>query len=144
VREFEIVDKDQQRRVVVFYNSDVSPVVLRRRSVVRTQDGAKQTVETEQEVLALSTPRQVLKQMLPASLVRTVQKTDSASITTTAVVVPDVPGGVVSSTSQEQDAQGKLVRRTTLELVDWGAKAEPNDSPNLTRREMKRQRRRNK
>ena len=145
VREFQIADKDQKRRVLVYYNRDVAPVVLRRQCEARSQDGARQTVQSELEVVSLNTPYKVLKQMMPASVIRTVQKTDSTSITTQAVLVSDVPGGIVSSTSQELDAEGKLVRRTTLELVGWGAQSDLSDPPSAgRRRESRRSRRHNK
>jgi hypothetical protein len=32
----------------------------------------------------------------------------------------DVPGGVVAHTSRETDERGRLVRRSTLELLDFG------------------------
>jgi hypothetical protein len=35
------------------------------------------------------------------------------------VVVGDVPGGVVSHSSKEVDKNGRLLRRSTLELVDY-------------------------
>lgn len=144
VREFQISDKDQRRRVVVYYNSDVAPVVLRRRCEASSQDGAKKTVQTDFDVISLNTPQKVLKQVLPAAVVRTVQKTDSASITTTSAIVPDVPGGIVSSTSQERDSEGRLVRRTTLELVGWGLNVEDSDRPTNERRREARRIRRNK
>ena len=144
VREFQISDKDQRRRVVVYYNSDVAPVVLRRRSESSSQDGAKKIVQSDLDVISLNSPQKVLKQVLPAAVVRTVQKTDSASITTTSSIVPEVRGGVVSSTSQERDSEGRLVRRTTLELIGWGLNVEDSDYRTRERRRDARRSRRNK
>lgn len=144
VREFEISDKDQRRRVVVYYNGDVAPVVLRRRCESSSQNGAKKNVQSEFDVISLNTPQKVLKQVLPAAVVRTVQKTDSASITTTSAIVPEVPGGIVSSTSTERDSEGRQVRRTTLELVGWGLNVEDSDRRTHERRRDARRSRRNK
>ncbi|MCE9554660.1 MAG: hypothetical protein K8T91_14990 [Planctomycetes bacterium] len=144
VREFQISDKDQRRRVVVYYNSDVAPVVLRRRCEASSQDGVKKTVQTDFDVISLNSPQKVLKQVLPAAVVRTVQKTDSASITTTSSIVTEVPGGIVSSTSQERDSEGRLVRRTSLELVGWGLNVEDSDRRTHERRRDARRSRRNK
>jgi len=143
VREYQISDQDQRRRVVVYYNRDVEPVVLRRRSESRSKDGNRQIVETSVDVISLNTPHKVKDQVVPSSAVRTVQKTDSTKISTVSVLVSEVPGGVVSSKSEERDAEGHIVRRTTLELVDWGQDDENWDERNPERRREHRRQRRN-
>ena len=55
------------------------------------------------------------------SYVRTVHKNGKTTVTTVSVVVHDVPGGVVSHSSKEVDKNGRLLRRSTLELVDYNA-----------------------
>jgi hypothetical protein len=142
VREYQISDQDQRRRIVVYYNRDFEPMLLRRRSEARSKDGDRQIIETSVDVISLNTPHKVKDQVLPASVVRTVQKTDTTKISMTSVLVSDVPGGVVSSKSEERDGEGRIVRRTTLELVDWGQEDEDWEqrSPER-RREHRRQRR---
>ena len=54
--------------------------------------------------------------------VRTVQKHPRGQTTTQAICCPEIPGGVVSQTSQEFDSRGQLVRRTSVELVDFETK----------------------
>ena len=55
--------------------------------------------------------------------VKTIHKNPNGAVTTLATVVPEVPGGVVSNSSKEVDKNGRLVRRSTLELIDF------NDDP---------------
>ena len=59
-----------------------------------------------------------------AIYVKTVQKKATGTVTTLAVVLPDVPGGVFSHSSKDVDKSGRVVRRSTLELVDYGAEPE--------------------
>jgi len=142
VREYQISDQDQRRRVVVYYNRDVEPVVLRRRSEARSKDGDRQIVETSVDVISLNTPHKVKDTVMPSSVVRTVQKTDTTKISMTSVLVSEVPGGVVSSKSEERDVEGRIVRRTTLELVDWGQEGEHWDERSPERRREHRKQRR--
>jgi len=50
----------------------------------------------------------------------------------------DVPGGIVSRTSKQLDADGNVTRRTTVELVDYGAVEE--QAPDAGRRRYRRRR----
>ena len=62
--------------------------------------------------------------MRSAVYVKTLQKTPKGTIYTLAVVCPDIPGGIVSNSSKELDSSGRLIRRSTLELVDYNTEPE--------------------
>jgi hypothetical protein len=49
-------------------------------------------------------------------------------------VVRDVPGGVVSHSSKEVDKNGRLRRRSTLELLDYSADPEKDRSDLFNRK----------
>jgi len=53
--------------------------------------------------------------------VKTVYHNDgtSGTVTTWADVLSEVPGGVVRNSSKEVDKNGRLIRRSTLELIDY-------------------------
>ncbi len=103
-----------------YFSQAVAPHVLRRESVTSDLDGKKTLSETTFEVIAFDMPCKVLGVTRSAVYSKTTQKNPKGTVVTIAVLCPEVPGGVVSNVSREQDAQGKIVRRSTLELVDYG------------------------
>jgi hypothetical protein len=54
-----------------------------------------------------------------------------------------MPGGIVARTSKEIDPQGRLLRRSTLQLIDYHVAVDDDDegSKFLTRRQTRRARR---
>ncbi len=64
---------------------------------------------------------------------RQVLKTGRGTTTTWSDHVADVPGEVVAHASQKFDEQDRLVRRTTLELIDFYAEEGTWDYSNLSR-----------
>jgi hypothetical protein len=79
------------------------------------------------------------------SFVRTIYKNQKLNSTTMTVSSPDVPGQVVSVSTNEQDASGKLQRRVTQELVDFNVVTK--DTPGTavrTRIKQRREERRNR
>jgi len=104
----------------VYYSKSVPPFVLKRESVTTSVDGSDVQNETAAETVALDMPYRVMSETYATAFVRTVQKLPKGTITTWANTTTDVPGGVISHSSKEVDAEGRLVRRSTLELVDYG------------------------
>jgi len=98
-----------------------TPLVLRR--VTTTTDAATgRTIgETIHEVLSLSRQRVMARSRQVAEL-RIVQRHPRGQTTSYAVSCPEIPGGLVSQTSEEFDTQGKLLRRTKMQLVDFETK----------------------
>ena len=61
-----------------------------------------------------------LSNIKTAAFIRTVQQHAKGTTVTLEVYCPDVPGGVVANTSKESNEAGRIVRRSTLELLDYG------------------------
>jgi hypothetical protein len=70
--------------------------------------------------MAIDMPSKVLTEIKSTSHVRVMHQQGKASTLTLEVHAADVPGGVVSHTSKETDETGRVVRRSTLELLDYG------------------------
>ena len=51
--------------------------------------------------------------------IKTVHTQDKLITITDEVYCPDVPGGVIAHTSKTTDQAGDIVRRSTLELIDY-------------------------
>ena len=130
----------RRRRAKIYFSETLAPYVLKKVSVTTDSVGENVLNETSETVLAVDLPQRILSRILTTSRVKTVRKHPKGVTTTLAVHADRVPGGVVSHTSEELDANGRLIRRSTLELLDYGLEAE--DQPVLRRRQLRRAQRR--
>jgi hypothetical protein len=114
--------RDGQKTVTKLCQCDAqAPFVLRRQTqVIDPANPAVERQETE-EVLAVDMPYRVGAEIKPVSFERSTQKTAQGSTVTVDVTSVEVPGGLVNRTIKELDSQGHLVRRRTVELVDFSA-----------------------
>ena len=101
-----------------------TPVVLKRKTTTIDAASGRTTQEATSEVTALDKPVLVLDGIQTGYAVRTVQKNEHGVTTTWAEHVPEVPGEVVSQSSRKLDPKGRIVRRSTLELVGYGLEDE--------------------
>jgi hypothetical protein len=122
-QQIEISTSSGKTSVGLCYSDSLAPFILRRES--KTRDTSDKVLsETLSEVIALDMPQRVLTEIKNVSCIKTVQKSSKGTITTLAMSSPDVPGGVVSQTTKEIDPAGRLVRRSTLELLSYGTRPE--------------------
>ncbi len=103
----------------VYYCRNTAPYVLRREihSTDVVNDAAK--YQTTVEVVAMNQKIDVKGEEKLASKIETVHTTPKSKTTTTEFRCEEVPGGYVSHTSQQIDAEGHIVARSKLELVDY-------------------------
>ncbi len=111
---------DAKQVSMVYYSPDKSPHLLRRETTLTNGQSEKSQYTSTSEVIALAEPCRVLDEMKSAAHVKTEQKRADSSSSTLEVHCQDVPGGVVSHTSTERDANDKVVRRSELKLVNYG------------------------
>jgi hypothetical protein len=121
IRQLSLLGPKSKTTLTLHYSTTVPPYVLKRECVVTDTDGKNTVSETNKDVIVLDMPVRVLNELRGGSYVRTVHKNGKTTVTTVSMVVHDVPGGVVSHSSKEVDKNGRLVRRSTLELVDYNA-----------------------
>ena len=122
-QQIEISGSSSRTAMNLCYSDSVAPCILRRES--KTTDTANNVVsDTLSEVVALDMPQRVLAEIKNTACIKTVQKNAKGTVTTIAMSSPDVPGGVVYQTSKELDAAGRLVRRSTLDLLSYGTRPE--------------------
>jgi len=123
VQHFESNGPNGKCVTTVYYSPTVAPYILKRETVSTDPDGKTNGGETRTtyEVLLLNMPRRILGETRNGAYVRTVYQSAKGVVTTLAFVVPEVPGGVVEHSSKEIDKNGRLVRRTTLSLVEYEA-----------------------
>ena len=121
VQELTIDGPSGKTTVTLYYSPTMPPYVLKRVSLTIDPEGKTTVSETNTDVFALDMPARVQDETRSGAYVRTVHKNANAMVTTLGVVSPEVPGGVVSQSSKEVDKNGQLVRRSTLELLDYSA-----------------------
>jgi hypothetical protein len=124
VQQLESVGPAGKTVSTIYFSDTLAPYVLRRTSVTTDAEGRSVLGETSVDVVALDMPCKVLSEVKNAAQFRIVQKSPKGAITTWAVTVPEVPGGVVAHSSKETDVNGRLIRRSTLELVGYGLQHE--------------------
>jgi hypothetical protein len=103
-------------------------------------DGKNIISEIHVSVHALEMPCKISGALRSAAYIKTVQKTPKGTIYSLAAVCPEIPGGIVSNSSKELDATGRLVRRSTLELVDFNTGPEKDRTGILGRKRPSRYR----
>jgi hypothetical protein len=149
----------KEKQVTQMFLSDaVEPYVLKRETAVFKKDGnTLDDPQTTSEVIALDVPYRVLHEVKSTAYERTIQRSARGTNVTLDVTSVDVPGGIVARTSKELDSQGRVLRRSTLELVDYqivdndddntgsvdknaDKSGDRNSAQNLTRRQVRKAR----
>jgi len=119
IRQIVIKDEHTQRVTAFNYSADVAPHVMKRETVTKSLDGKATINSTKLDVLAIEMPYKVLADIHSTCVVRTVSKTNKSTAVTIEIQSNSIPGGVVSHTAKEVDENGKIARRSTLELLDY-------------------------
>jgi hypothetical protein len=119
LEQLESVVSNGKTETKIYYSPTVAPYILKRESVTTDPEGKNVLSETTVDVTALNMPVEVLGEMKNVSQVKTVHNSGNGAVTTWADVLPEVPGGVVGNSSKETDNTGRLVRRSTLKLIDY-------------------------
>jgi hypothetical protein len=136
--QLELVGPNEKTVVQMFYLPGNSPRLLRRLATTTDVEGKQTLRESTVETIALDMPIRVRGQTFTGSYVKTVGAGPGGGTTSIAAIVPDVPGGVVAHSSKEFDKTGRVVRRTTLELVDFDQEPEKDRSNSFNRKRDKR------
>ena len=140
VREIESSSANGKTTTTIYYSATAPPYVLKRESVTTDLEGKNILSETNVSVQALEMPCKILGTTRSAAYVKTLQKTPKGTIYTLAVICPEIPGGIVSNSSKELDSSGRLVRRSTLELVDYNTEPEKSRTSVFGRKRQQRNR----
>jgi hypothetical protein len=123
ILEAKIISDDKQVISTIWHSDSVPPYILRRDTKLTDRQGELVHEETSVKVVALDMPCRVLSEIRTGAYLNTVRTYAKGSTTTVEVICTDVPGGVVSRSYSEMDASGQIVRRSSLELIGYGATA---------------------
>src|SRR5262245_25086383 len=121
----------------LYYSSEVPPFILRRETALEGVADERRNSSVV-EVVALDLPQRIRGELKQASYVKTTQKLPQGSKVTLEVHCDEIPGGVTAHWSSETDEAGQVVRRSTLELVEYSVASPPGQPPPmLLRRPMR-------
>jgi hypothetical protein len=112
----------------IYFSATVAPNILKRESKTTDAEGKNVLSETTATLVSLDMPYQIQGQIRMVSHLKTVQKSPKGMVVTLAVLSPEIPGGIITLSSKEHDANGRLVRRSTQELIDFGSEPEKERS----------------
>ena len=124
IEQVEVSTSTGKTTTKIYYSDSVEPYVLRRESVKTDPDGKTVLSETSVEVVELEVPSRRISGLSRATHVKAIHKYAGGTIERFSVVSTAVPGGIVCQTLKELDENDHLVRRASLELVDWGLRPE--------------------
>ena len=136
VQRLESLAPNAKTVTTLYYSTTLAPYILRRESVTGDAEGKKTSVK----VIAIDMPVKVQGETKNGAYVKTVHENANGVVTTLAEVVPEVPGGVVGSSSKEVDKTGRVVRRSTLELIDYNVDPDKDRSGMFGRKRSQRHR----
>lgn len=137
--QIEILGGQSKEVSLISFSPRLTPCILRRKSIVSDAASGKTTHEALSEVIKLDESYPVFGQFKAAYRVQLVQKNDRGTTTTLSVHVPEIPGEVVQQSSEKVDSQGRLERRSKMELVGYGVNPDEfRDSGGRRKRRAKR------
>ena len=109
-----------KRVIHSYYSASVAPYILKQETTSTDGNGATADYRTRVEVIALDMPHKVLAEIKTTSYIKTIHTNGKSSTITLEVHCDAVPGAVVAHTSKELASSGRLLSRSTLELIDYG------------------------
>lgn len=104
-----------------FYSPEATPHVLKYESTTTDPKNDAALSQTVSQVIARDIPYPLGGEMHSVALVSETHKHGGGSIRRLSLHDPTVPGGLMGESTKEVDADGRLTRRSTLELVEFGA-----------------------
>jgi hypothetical protein len=140
VLKLESAGSSSKTATTIYYSTTVAPNILKRESKTTDLEGKTVLSETTATLLSLEMPYRIEGETHLAAHLKTVQKSPKGTVITLAVLCPEIPGGIVSHSSKELDANGRLVRHSVLELVDYGTEPEKDRSSAFGRKRANRHR----
>ncbi len=134
-REASIESDGRKTECRIFQSSFQAPYLLRRETHITDAANPSANNEETSEVIAVDMPYRVGTEIKPVSFERSIQKNAKGSTVTLDVTSVDVPGGIASRMSTERETHGHVIRRVTMDLIDYHA-VEEDQQPDAPRRRL--------
>ena len=143
-QQVEVQGAGQKLVTTVRFAERVAPFVFERITTQTDLADPTNRVESKMAVVALEMPHKVGGALHRTAHTRQVERTPQGETTAFSVISPEVPGELVYQTSQKLDSQGRVLHRSTLELVSYyvapapAPAIEPLTEPFMDRRAARR------
>jgi hypothetical protein len=128
VEETEVTGVRTKTVTRTYYSRTIAPYVLKRESKTTDLEGKTTLEESTLNVISLDRPCKIYPRIKRAAWVEAVSTTAQGRTVTRAFMSIDVPGGVVWHVADELDKNGRLLRRSSLVMVDYGLDPDEDDS----------------
>lgn len=122
--EVEVLGETTVCKQVVDFSDEQSPHVLRRTIECFARTDHALLYSTRVSTLNVGLPFRFRDRVLSVAYVQTLQKLKQGETLTLETFCHEIPGGVTSHSSKELGAHGELLRRSTMELIDYHVAAE--------------------
>jgi hypothetical protein len=107
------------------YHADAEyPYILKRETVTTDAEGKERLSEKTVQVVAQNMPCRVLAEIMGTSILSDVHKHPKGTMIKWTRMAPGVPGGIVEQSTKELDRDGRVLRRSMLELTEYGLEPE--------------------
>ena len=108
-----------------FFSKDVFPYFLRRVALKPSPIKDEPFISSrEYDVLELEVPVRRGDRLISAAQTRTILKTGETTTMILELVSPEIPGGILTKRTVVRDQNGKVLRRETMELEDFGLRTD--------------------
>jgi hypothetical protein len=119
IRTVTVRDNSCQWTSRVYYCRNTAPYVLKREIISTDIVNDASKFETKVDVVSIDEMIEVKGETKKASQIRTIHTTPTSKTITIEYRCEDVPGGYVSHQSEQFDSEGRIIARSTLELLDY-------------------------
>ena len=120
IEQVEVTGPAGKKTTKIYYSDWFEPFILRRESLTTDPEGNNRLGETTVEVMDVDVPCRLLAAIWNTFHVKAVHKNAKGTTTTIAFTSTRVPGGVIRHDSKETDKSGRLVRQSSLEVLNYG------------------------
>ena len=120
IRTFNVRDDASSNQIEQYYSEELFPHVLRSATKTLGANGEPGESTSVSTVIAVNMPYKVLTETKLAWYLKTIRQVTNGKEVTLEIYCEDIPGGLVAHTSKMIDANGRVMERSTLELLDYG------------------------
>jgi hypothetical protein len=129
IEETELLSPGTKTVTRIYYSRLIAPYILKRESKTTDAEGKTTLEENTLKVISLDRACKILPRVKRAAWIEAASTGAKGSTVTRAFTSIEVPGGVIWHSAEELDPKGRLVRRSSMILVDYGLDPDDDNSP---------------
>jgi hypothetical protein len=122
LHQIEVADASTKTVIKRFYSPEVTPHVLKSELTKTDRKSGSVVAETVTQVTARDIPYPLGGKIHSTALVQETHKHTTGSIRRLSLHAHEIPGGLLGESARELDTGGQVIRRSTIELVEFEAK----------------------